>query len=143
MFTKFFNEFQVGDCWASNGRTVTETDLVMFSALSGDWYPLHTDIEYAKSTPFKQRIAHGMLILSISTGLIEMEKGVVAAFYGIERLRFLKPTFINDTVSVKLEVVDLKEKENAGVITAKQSIFNQHGDVVIEGVLKILVNKNK
>ena len=141
MFTKYYGEYEIGETWVSKGRTVTETDIVMFSALSGDWYPLHTDIEYAKNTPFQQRIAHGMLVLSISTGLLNMESGIVAAFYGIDELRFVKPTFIQDTIKVKLEIVDMREKAQAGVIKAKQTIMNQHEKAVVESFVSVLINK--
>jgi 3-hydroxybutyryl-CoA dehydratase len=143
MFDKKFEHFEVGETWHSKGRTITETDLVMFSAYSGDWYPLHTDKEYAeKKTPFKQRIAHGMLVLSVATGLQEMDPEVITAFYGIEHLRFIMPTFINDTIHVELEVTDLKDKGNGtGVVTFIQKVVKQTGEPVTTGVLKVLVNK--
>ncbi|MFC0524665.1 MaoC/PaaZ C-terminal domain-containing protein [Pontibacillus salicampi] len=141
MFTKYFEQYEVGETWESHGRTITETDLVNFSALSGDWFPLHTDIEYAKNTAFQQRVAHGALILSISTGLIDLEPGKVVAFYGIEKLRFIRPTFIHDTISVALEIVDLEDKGETGVVTVREKIVNQAGKTAVDGVLKLLVNK--
>lgn len=145
MFNKKFDYFEVGEMWRSRGRTITEADIVMFSAFSGDWYPLHTDIEYAeKNTPFKQRIAHGMLVLSVATGLQVMDPEVIVAFYGIEQLRFIKPTFINDTIHVELEVTDLMDKGNGtGVVTINQKVIKQTGEPITTGVLKILVNKEK
>lgn len=143
MFEKKFEQFELGERWTSRGRTITEADLVLFSAFSGDWYPLHTDKEYAENeTPFKQRIAHGMLVLSVATGLQVMEPEMITAFYGIEKLRFINPTFINDTIHVELEVIGLEDKENGtGVVTAAQKIVKQTGEVVTTGVLKILTNK--
>jgi acyl dehydratase len=143
MFDKYFEDFEVGDKWRSRGRTITESDLVMFSAFSGDWYPLHTDKEYAeKNTPFKQRIAHGMLVMSVASGLIKMEPEIIVAFYGIDRVRFLRPTFIHDTIHVAFEVTDLQDKGNGtGVVTADQSVVNQHDQPVIVGQYKILVNQ--
>ncbi|ASK62439.1 dehydratase [Virgibacillus phasianinus] len=143
MLDKKYDYYEVGETWTSRGRTITETDLVMFSAYSGDWYPLHTDKEYAeKNTPYQQRIAHGMLVLSVAMGLQIMEPGVVAAFYGIEHLRFTKPTFIHDTIHVELEVTDLLDKENGtGVVTINQKVVKQTNEIVSNGVLKILVNK--
>lgn len=143
MFEKKFEQFELGERWTSRGRTITEADLVLFSAFSGDWYPLHTDKEYAENeTPFKQRIAHGMLVLSVATGLQVMEPEMITAFYGIEKLRFINPTFINDTIHVELEVIGLEDKENGtGVVTAAQKIVKQTGEVVTTGVLKILINK--
>ncbi len=142
MFDKYFEDFKIGHKWKSKGRTITETDIVNFSALTGDYYPLHTNIEYAKKTYFKQRIAHGMLILSYSTGLIKMEPDVIVANYGIEKLRFIKPVFINDTIHVNLEVLDLNDKGNGtGVVTIKQTTVKQTGEDCIVGILKILVSK--
>jgi len=145
MFNKKFDHFEVGETWRSRGRTITEADIVMFSAFSGDWYPLHTDKEYAENnTPFKQRIAHGMLVLSVATGLQVMEPEVIVAFYGIEHLRFIHPTFINDTIHVELEVTDLLDKGNGtGVVTAIQKVVKQTGEPVTTGVLKILINKER
>ena len=145
MFDKKFDHFEVGETWHSRGRTITEADIVMFSAFSGDWYPLHTDKEYAENnTPFKQRIAHGMLVLSAATGLQIMEPEVIVAFYGIEHLRFIHPTFINDTIHVELEVTDLLDKGNGmGVVTAIQKIVKQTGETVTTGILKILINKER
>ncbi|PID03856.1 MULTISPECIES: MaoC/PaaZ C-terminal domain-containing protein [unclassified Sporosarcina] len=145
MFNKRFEHFEVGETWRSRGRTITESDLVMFSAFSGDWHPLHTDKEYAENnTPFKQRIAHGMLVLSAATGLQIMEPEIIVAFYGIDHLRFIQPTFINDTIHVELEVTELADKENGtGVVTAIQKIIKQTGEPVTTGVLKVLINKEK
>ncbi len=143
MFEKKSEQFELGERWTSRGRTITEADLVLFSAFSGDWYPLHTDKEYAENeTPFKQRIAHGMLVLSVATGLQVKEPEIIVAFYGIEKLRFINPTFINDTIHVELEVIELEDKENGtGVVTAVQKIVKQTDEVVTPGVLKILINK--
>ncbi|QHS21978.1 dehydratase [Virgibacillus sp. MSP4-1] len=142
MYDKYFEYFEIGETWKSRARTITESDLVMFSALTGDWYPLHTDIEYAKKSPFKQRIAHGMLVLSIGTGLTKMEPEIIIANYGIDQLRFIQPVFIHDTIHVELEVVDLKDKQNGtGVVTVKQSTYKQTGDQVITGISKALVKK--
>ena len=112
MFDKYFDDYRVGDTWQSKGRTITESDLVMFSAFSGDWYSLHSDREYAKGTHFKQRIAHGMLILSVTTGLLKFEPGIVVAFYGMDKVRFTNPTFIGDTIHLNANVIDLKEKNH-------------------------------
>ena len=98
MFDRVFSAYQIGESWESRGRTVTESDLVMFAAFSGDWHPLHTDREWAQKGPFGQRIAHGMLTLSLATGLMVFKPGIVLAFYGIDRVRFVKPTYIQDTL---------------------------------------------
>lgn len=141
MFTKFVENYEVGETWKSRGRTITETDIILFAGLSGDWHPLHTDKEFAKETMFKQRIAHGTLILSISTGLVAMAPEAVAAFYGIDQLRFTAPTFIGDTVHVEVEVLDVTYRDDhKGVITSKLLVKKQTGETVIAGNLRILMN---
>ncbi|MCH6264366.1 MULTISPECIES: MaoC/PaaZ C-terminal domain-containing protein [Neobacillus] len=144
MYDKYFDHFELGEKWESRGRTITETDLVMFSALTGDYYPLHTDIEYAKNTIFKQRIAHGMLVLSFAVGLTKMDPKIVVANYGIDKLRFIQPVFIHDTIHVELEVIDLQDKGNGtGVVTVKQSVVKQTGEQCIVGISKALINKRQ
>lgn len=139
MFNKYFEEYEIGDTWQSRGRTITESDLVMFSAWSGDWYPLHTDSEWAKTTQFGQRIAHGLLILSASMGLTPLEPGRVVAFYGIDNLRFVRPTYIGDTIHVELEVTDAQDKGEAGIVSARATVFKQDGNPVLVATHKLLI----
>ncbi|HBV97218.1 MAG: dehydratase [Peptococcaceae bacterium BICA1-7] len=141
MLDSYFDEIEIGQKSVSRGRTITETDIVNFSAFSGDWYPLHSDREYAATTVFGQRIAHGMLIMSVATGLIGMKPGVVVAFYGMDSLRFTAPTFIGDTVRVEAELLEKKDKGAFGVITARQEIKNQRDEVVCTALLKVALNK--
>jgi len=144
MYDKYFENYEKGDQWKSRGRTITETDIVMFSSLTGDFYPLHTDKEYAKNSFFKQRIAHGMLVLSFAVGLTKMDPDIVVANYGIDKLRFIHPVFINDTIRVELEVIDLMDKGNGtGVVTVKQTVIKQTGEPCIIGISKALINKEK
>lgn len=141
MFSKFLESYEVGETWKSRGRTITETDIILFAGLTGDWHPVHTDKEFAKETMFKQRIAHGALILSISTGLVEMNPKAVAAFYGIDQLRFTAPTFIGDTVHVETEIIDINYRDDGrGVVTAKQLVKKQSDETVIAGTLRLLIN---
>lgn len=142
MFDKYFEDYQLGDVWESKGRTITEADIVMFSALSGDWFPLHTNIEYAKETQYKQRIAHGMLVLSITTGLVHFEPGVVVAFYGMDKVRFTNPTFIGDTIHLEGKVIELKSKgPNQGIVTVLQEVKKQTDETVAVFEMKLLVNQ--
>lgn len=142
MLNKPFEQFTVGETWTSHGRTITESDIVNFSGISGDFFPLHTDSEYAKKTIFKQRIAHGMLILSIGTGLLELCPETVVAFYGIDRLRFIKPVFIGDTIHLELTVTELQDKGNGtGVVTFQQEIKKQTGETAVLAEYKFLLNK--
>jgi 3-hydroxybutyryl-CoA dehydratase len=142
VFEKLFDDYKLDDIWQSKGRTITESDLVMFSAFSGDWFPLHSDMEYAKGTQFKQRIAHGMLILSVATGLLKFEPGIVVAFYGMEKVRFSNPTFIGDTIHLNSKVIDLNEKsQSQGIVTVLLEVKKQTDEIVAVFEMKVLVNR--
>lgn len=132
----YFDDLEIGDRFVSpRGRTVTETDLVVFSGLSGDHHPLHTDEQFAAEGPFGKRVAHGALTLSLATGLefslIGAGESRIVAFYGMDRLRFIRPVFIGDTIYVQGEIIALEEKdETRGVVTFHQEIKNQRGETV-------------
>ncbi|MEE8373618.1 MAG: MaoC/PaaZ C-terminal domain-containing protein [Dehalococcoidia bacterium] len=139
---RYFEDFKVGDVEVTRARTVTEADIVNFAAFSGDWYPLHVDAEYAKKSPFGERIAHGMLVLSVSTGLMPLYEMAIVAFYGMDKVRFTAPTKIGDTIHVELEVLETQDKgELGGVIGFKNSVKNQQGVVVTVSIMKVLLAK--
>jgi len=141
-----FNDLQLGMKFSSPSRTITEADIVFFSYLSGEWSPLHTDIEYASKTQFKGRIAQGMLILAVASGLIFrtglLDPPYLKALYSIENMRFKRPVMIGDTLKVELEVVDKIDRGNDGIIGLKMHVLNQKGEVVVEGVLNLLYAKS-
>ncbi|WP_347489713.1 MaoC/PaaZ C-terminal domain-containing protein [Desulfoscipio sp. XC116] len=142
MLSGYYDDLKVGDRWVSRGRTITESDIVMFAAFSGDWYQLHTDREWAAKTPFGQRIAHGLLVLSVSSGFWDLSGGTVIAFYGMDKVRFTAPTFIGDTIHAELEIVEKKVKNpDSGVVDVKQEIKNQRGQTVAAAVLRLLLKK--
>lgn len=137
---KYFEDFEVGETVVTRGRTITETDIVGFAALTGDWYPLHSDAEYAKKGPFGERIAHGLLVLSVANGLLPLYDMAIVAFYGMDKVRFTAPTKIGDTIHVELEVIDKRGKEDlGGVVTLKESVKNQRGEAVALSMLKALI----
>ena len=137
---RYYEDFKVGDVEVTRARTITEADIVNFAAFSGDWYPLHTDIEYAKKSPFGERIAHGMLVLSVATGLMPLYEMAIVAFYGMDMVRFTAPTKIGDTIHVELEVSDKLEKGGlGGIVTLKESIKNQRGEDVAISTMKLLI----
>jgi len=139
---RYFEDFQVGDVEVTRARTVTEADIVNFAAFSGDWYPLHVDAEYAKKSPFGERIAHGMLVLSVATGLMPLYEMAIVAFYGMDKVRFTAPTKIGDTIHVELEVLETQDKgELGGVIGFKNSVKNQQGVVVTVSIMKVMLAK--
>ncbi|WP_373893531.1 MaoC/PaaZ C-terminal domain-containing protein [Virgibacillus sp. CBA3643] len=142
MFDRYLEEYEINESWTSRGRTITESDIVMFSAFSGDWFPLHTDEEYAKKTQYSQRIAHGMLVLSVATGLLHFEPDIVVAFYGMDKVRFIKPTYIGDTIHLELNVNDVNVKNSSqGVVTAHLEVKKQTNEVVVAAQMKLLINR--
>jgi len=139
-----FEEFELGAVYESRGRTVTETDVVLFAGLSGDFIELHTNEEYAKRTPMGRRIAHGALVFSISVGLMtqmNLINDTVIAFYGVDRLRFTKPVYPGDTVRVTKKVVELTGKGERGIVTFETNVLNQRNETVIAYHDKLLVKR--
>ena len=133
----YFEEFRVGDTAVGPGRTITETDIVCFASLSGDFNQIHTDAEFAKTTPFGQRIAHGLLVLSIALGQVAQLgtiEGTIIAFRDLT-WKFSKPVFIGDTVHVESEVVKLKPlaRLGGGSLVLKVKVINQRDEVVASG----------
>jgi len=145
----YFEDFAVGDIFASPARTVTEADIVNFAGLSADYNALHVDAEYAKKSLFGERIAHGLLGLVIASGLFtrtELSLGMQEtglALLGINSWKFFKPIRIGDTVHLEVEVADKKETGHPerGVITFKRKLINQRGEVVQEGEMPMLVRR--
>jgi 3-hydroxybutyryl-CoA dehydratase len=138
----YFEDHLLGNTTRTRSRTVTEADVVGFAGLSGDWHPLHTDVAYAAAGPFGERIAHGMLVLSIATGLAPLDVDTVQAFYGIDKLRFINPTKLGDTIHVVTEVVELVPRgESSGVVCNQVSIVNQHEQVVATAQFRMLVRR--
>ena len=142
---KYFDDFVVGEESSSAGRTITEADIVNFAGLTGDWYELHTNKEWAAKGPFGQRIAHGALIFSIATALVlrvEPPSDALMAFYGLDRLRFVKPVFIGDTIHVRQKITETTVRnETSGVITALSEVINQHEQVVVSYTAKVLYKR--
>ena len=144
---QFFEDIQVGDEYVSPGRTITEADIVAFAGLSGDYNVLHTDAEYMKTSIFGERIAHGLLGLSISSGLGSraiVRPFATIAFLGL-RWRFKGPIKIGDTIKVRMRVSDKKEtsKPDRGIVTLQRSVLNQRGEVVQEGDTELMIERRK
>lgn len=142
MITKYYNEIEVGERNVTRGRTITEGDIVNFAMFTGDWHPLHTDAEFSKLGPFGERITHGLLIVAVSSGLTPLAAGPVLAFYGMDKLRFLRPTKIGDTIHVETEIIAKEDRnESSGLVTARHVIMNQHSEELAVSTWKILVAK--
>lgn len=143
----YFEDCQIGDRVVTSGRTITETDIVLFAAFTGDWLPLHTDAEYAKTSMFGERIAHGMLVLVVGSALLFREvyrllPKSTLALYSVEQVRFLAPTRIGDTLHLESEVVHLTTlDERRGLVNVKNRIKNQRNEVVAIFTIKVLVGR--
>jgi 3-hydroxybutyryl-CoA dehydratase len=140
----FFEDFQPGQQVTSAGRTVTEHDVVTFAGLSGDFNQIHTDAEFAKATPFGQRISHGILGLAIASGLA-VQTGIlgpnVIAFREIGEWKFVKPVFFGDTIHVEMDVREIKAlpRLGGGSVTLGIKVNNQTNDTAMKGVWTVLV----
>jgi acyl dehydratase len=141
---RWFEEIEVGEEYESPGRTVTETDIVLFAGLSGDYNVLHTDAEFMKSSIFGERIAHGLLGLAIQAGLFTRATQAYAtiAFAGL-RWKFKGPIKIGDTIRVRAKVTAKQEtaKADRGVVTVERRVLNQRDEVVQEGETDLMVER--
>ncbi|MGO9139689.1 MAG: MaoC/PaaZ C-terminal domain-containing protein [Syntrophales bacterium] len=146
---EYLDDYTIGEKFISPARTITETDIVLFAGLTGDWHPLHTDVEYAAKTPFKERIAHGMLTLSAGM-VLPFRLGPYSsflprsfiAFYGMESVRFTGATKIGDTIHCEVEIKDIADKgPERGVLTTQNMIVNQRGELLVTYVIKVLCGK--
>lgn len=140
---KCVEDFVVGDVRESPARTVTETDVVTYSWVSGDSNPMHTDAEYAGRSPVGQRIAHGTLGLSIVTGLsarLGEFDGTAIAALGIDEWTFLAPIFIGDTVHLRTTIHSVKttSKPDRGVVVRLMELVKQDDTVVQRGLMKTM-----
>ena len=141
----YFEDLRVGEEYVSPGRTVTEADIVAFAGLSGDYNVLHTDAEFMRASIFGERIAHGLLGLSISTGLSTRATPrpfATIAFLGL-RWRFKGPIKIGDTIKVRIKIADKREtsKPDRGIVTMHRTILNQRGETVQEGETEVMVER--
>jgi len=140
----YYEDFKIRDEIITASRTVTEADIVNFAGLTGDWNPLHTDAEFAKNSVFKQRVAHGALTFAIMTGLL-VRTGIIEetiyAFYGVDRLRFVKPVFIGDTLKVVAKITEKEDRGSVGLVVLDSKVVNQRNEVVLSCILKLLVKK--
>ena len=138
----YFEDFQEGMTFVTGGRTITETDIVNFAGLSGDYNPIHTNAAYAATTPFEQRIAHGLLGLSVASGLttgVGFMGDKVEAFMGLE-WKFRAPIFIGDTIHTKMSVKKTRNMKrlNGGLVNLDVEVVKQDGTTVQRGVWKLL-----
>ena len=143
---RFFEEIEVGEEYESPGRTITETDIVLFAGISGDYNVVHTDAELMKTSIFGERIAHGLLGLSVQSGLLAraMQPYATLAFAGL-RWKFKGPIKIGDTIRVRGKVTTKKEtsKPDRGLVTLARTVVNQRDEVVQEGETDLMVERRR
>jgi acyl dehydratase len=141
-FHLYFEDVEIGQEWESLGRTITETDIVNFAGLSGDFNPIHIDHEFAATTPFRRPIAHGLLVFSVASGLgLYSPPMRTLAFLGIREWHFRDPVFVGDTLHALSKVLnkEVRGRGRRGEITWQRQIINQDRKVVQEGVTRTLV----
>jgi acyl dehydratase len=139
---RWFDDFKVGDAFESPSKTLTDAHFMFFAGMTGDAHPLHYDDEYAKGTRFGRRLAHGLLLTSMtavgaSTLAPIIEHSIVAFLE--QTTRFVAPAFIGDTIKPRHEVVELERKRSAGLLVLGVTLTNQRGETILEGRHKYLI----
>lgn len=134
-----FDEIKIGFEYKFTEK-ITKSSLVSFANLSGDYSPLHMDEDYAKSTKFKKRVCHGMLLASFFSKLVGMYIPGKNALYFSQTLNFQNPCFVDDTVTVQGQVID--KSDSTRIITLKTSIYNQTGSCLVDGIAKVMIRQD-
>jgi 3-hydroxybutyryl-CoA dehydratase len=138
----YFEDVEIGQEWESSGRTITEADVVNFAGISGDFNPIHMDHEFAKTTPFRRPIAHGLLVFAVGSGLgVTCPSMRTVAFLQVREWNFREPLFIGDTVKLRSRVLEksVRGRGRRGEIVWYRGVYNQEGKVVQDGILVTLV----
>ena len=143
---RYWEEFTVGEVLVTGRRTVDGGDVSRFAGLTGDFNPLHTDAEFAKTTPFGARVAHGILTLAVSNGsqnLAGWFEGTTLALLGLDRVRFTAPVKFGDTVYTEMTVKERREssKPGRGVVIFEASVKNQRGETVCSYEESVLMRR--
>ncbi|MFB9274838.1 MaoC family dehydratase [Cohnella cellulosilytica] len=142
----FFEDYRLGDSRSTWGRTVTDADIVLHAGQTGDFYPHHMDEEWCKTQSFGRRIAHGTLIFSMGVGLTAGEINPEAFSYGYEKLRFIKPVYIGDTIRAEVTVGDKKDhprRPGFGIVSENLAVRNQRDEVVLACEHLLMVKKRE
>ena len=143
----FFDEYRVGSVRTTTGRTITEADVVLHAGQTGDLFPHHMDAEWVKTQAFGRRVAHGTLVMSIAVGMTAGDVNPRAMSYGYDRVRFVRPVFIGDTITVRAEITGLadhrRRPDEFGVAEETVTATNQDGAVVLSLVHLYVVEKRQ
>jgi acyl dehydratase len=138
-FSAPFESLEPGDAFTTRGRTVTEADVVGFAALTGDWHPQHADATWAAGSAFGERIAHGMLVISIAAGLVPFDPERVVALRRVSDATFKRPVRLGDTIRVQGRVADVSDiGADAGLVAFAWSVVNQDERVVCRARVEVL-----
>ena len=144
---QLFDQYVLESSRTSTGRTITEADIVLHAGQTGDFYPHHMDAEWSKNSVFGQRVAYGTLILSVAAGQLAREMNEVAFSYGYDKVRFISPVFIGDTITSKGEIITKREyakrTEDFGLVDEQVTVTNQRGETVIAFIHVYMVEKKK
>ena len=145
MKPQYFEDYQIGDSRGTTGRTITEADVVLHAGQTGDFYPHHMDKEWCATQPFRERIAHGTLIFSVAVGMTAGEINPHAMSYGYDKLRFIKPVFIGDTIVSKISISEKRDHKRPthGIVSEKLEVTNQRGETVLVCEHLLLVERAK
>lgn len=143
--TMYYEDFELNSVRYTNGRTITETDIVIHAGQSGDFFPHHMDEEWCKTQPFQRRMAHGTLVFTVAVGLTAGAINPVSMTYGYEKIRFTRPVFIGDTIRVKVQISQLKDhkKPGFGLVSELLEVTNQHQELVMICEHVLLVQKKQ
>lgn len=144
---RWFEDYEIGEARSSVGRTITEADIVLHAGQTGDFFPHHMDAEWCKTQPFGRRIAHGTLVMSVAVGMTAGDINPQSMSYGYDKVRFIKPVFIGDTITVTAEITDKvdhkKRPDEVGHIHELVSVVNQAGETVLVLTHLYLTNKRR
>ena len=140
---KYYEEFEPGQTRQTTGRTITETDIIIHAGQTGDFFPHHMDEEWCKTQPFRRRIAHGTLIFSIAIGQTATIINEISITYGYDRLRFIRPVFIGDTIHTEIAIKSKSDhkKPEFGLVVEQVQTYNQHRELVLACEHILMVEK--
>jgi len=145
---KYFEEFEIGDTFVTPRRTITETDLIQFAGMSGDYNPIHTDHVYAADSPYGQPVVYGLLVLSVVTGLtarLGIFDGTIIAMLGIDDWKFAGPVYVGDTIHVRMTIISKREtsRPDRGIMVRGYEVLNQRDEVVQTGSMTLMIQRQE
>lgn len=140
---RYFEDYEVGETDITSGRTITEADIVLHAGQTGDFFPHHMDADWCATQPFKKRIAHGTLVFSVGIGMAASVINPQSMSYGYDRLRFVSPVFIGDTIKVRTTISETREykRPDQGIVVEKVEVLKSDGILALVCSHLHLVNR--